>query len=57
MEMIRAGPACCEATIVPAGSIAVVGWLIAGAVLVGLGAVQRRFDRQDAINLESQSLS
>jgi hypothetical protein len=25
--------------------------------LVSLGAVQRRFDRQDAINLESQSLS
>ena len=43
--------------IIPAGSIAVVGWLIAGAALVGLAAVQRRFDRQDAINLESQSLS
>jgi hypothetical protein len=43
--------------IIPAGSIAVVGWLIAGAALVGLAAVQRRFDRQDAINLASQSLS
>jgi hypothetical protein len=43
--------------IIPAGSIAVVGWLIAGAALVVLGYVQRRFDRQDAINVESQLLS
>ena len=44
--------------IIPAGSIAVVGWLIAGAALVGLAALERRLDRQaDAMSLSSQSLS
>ena len=43
--------------IIPAGSIAVVGWLIAGAALFALAQVQRRLDRQDDIALESQSLS
>ena len=31
--------------IIPAGSIAVVGWLVAGAVLVGLAGVDRRLSR------------
>jgi hypothetical protein len=44
--------------IIPAGSIAVVGWLIAGAALVGLAALERRLGRQaDAMSLSSQSLS
>lgn len=43
--------------IIPAGSIVVVDWLIAGAALYVLALVQRRLDRQDDITLESQSLS
>lgn len=31
--------------IIPAGSIAVVGWLVAGAALTGLAFLQRRLDR------------
>jgi hypothetical protein len=31
--------------IIPAGSIAVVGWLAAAAVLVGLTLVEKRLDR------------
>jgi hypothetical protein len=56
-DLVRVRDRNASLAIIPAGSIAVVGWLIAGAALVGLGAVQRRLDRQDAINLESQSLS
>jgi hypothetical protein len=56
-DLVRVQHRNASLAIIPAGSIAVLGWLIAGAALVGLGAVQRRFDRQDAINLESQSLS
>jgi hypothetical protein len=32
--------------IIPAGSIAVVGWLIAAAALTGLGYLEKRLDRQ-----------
>jgi hypothetical protein len=32
--------------IIPAGSIAVVGWLVAAAGLVGLALVEKRLDRQ-----------
>jgi hypothetical protein len=56
-DLVRVQDRNASLAIIPAGSIAVVGWLIAGAALVGLGAVQRRLDRQDSINLESQSLS
>ena len=56
-DVVRVQDRNASLAIIPAGSIAVVGWLIAGVALVGLGAVQRRFDRQDAISLESQSLS
>jgi hypothetical protein len=56
-DLVRVQDRNASLAIIPAGSIAVVGWLIAGAALVGLAAVQRRVDRQDAINLESQSLS
>ncbi len=34
--------------IIPAGSIAVVSWLVTLAVLVGLALIDRRFDRRDA---------
>jgi hypothetical protein len=32
--------------IIPAGSIAVVGWLVAAAALTGLALVDNRLDRQ-----------
>ncbi len=34
--------------IIPAGSIAVVGWLSAGILLVGLAFLDKRLDRRDA---------
>ena len=44
-------------SIIPAGSIAVVGWLVAGAALLGLELLQRRLARQDSMTLDSQSSS
>jgi hypothetical protein len=44
--------------IIPAGSIALVGWLVAGAALMGLTFFERRLARQPEDNsLSSQSLS
>ena len=44
-------------SIIPAGSIAVVGWLVAGAALMGLTFFERRLARQeDDIRVSSQSL-
>ena len=44
--------------IIPAGSIAVVGWLVAGAALMGLAYFERRLVRQsDDIKSSSQSSS
>ncbi|MDT5006160.1 MAG: hypothetical protein QOJ24_3336 [Mycobacterium sp.] len=45
--------------IIPAGSIAVVGWLIAGAALMGLSLFERRLAGQadEPIKLSSQSSS
>ncbi len=45
--------------IIPAGSIAVVGWLVAGAALMAVAFLERRLTRQDDddIKLSSQSLS
>jgi hypothetical protein len=45
--------------IIPAGSIAVVGWLIAGAALMGLSLLERRLVDQtdEPIKLSSQSSS
>ena len=43
--------------IIPAGSIAVAGWLVAGAALMGLAFFERRLARQeDDIRVSSQSL-
>jgi hypothetical protein len=56
-DLVRVQHRNASLAIIPAGSIVVLGWLIASAALVGLATVQRRFDRQDAINLASQSLS
>jgi hypothetical protein len=45
--------------IIPAGSIAVVGWLVAGAAFLGLTFFERRLANQadDPIKLSSQSSS
>jgi hypothetical protein len=54
--------------IIPAGSIAVLGWLIAGTALLVVAVIARRIeeqaindqaaqDQEDAINLSSQSSS
>jgi hypothetical protein len=43
--------------LIPAGSIAVLGWLIAGTLLAGLALLGRRLAAQDAISAESQSSS
>jgi hypothetical protein len=44
--------------IIPAGSIAVVGWLVAGAALMGLMYFERRLARQAGdISVSSHSLS
>ena len=43
--------------VIPAGSIAVLGWVIAGAMLAVLALLARRLDRQDDMSVESQSLS
>jgi hypothetical protein len=56
-DLVRVQDRNASLAIIPAGSIAVVGWLIAGAALIGLGYLQRRLDRQDAITLANQSLS
>jgi hypothetical protein len=39
--------------IIPAGSIAVVGWLVAGAALAGLTAAEKRLGRQVDVNRAS----
>lgn len=43
--------------LIPAGSIAVLGWLIAGLLLAVLAFLGRRVAAQEAISVESQSLS
>ncbi len=40
--------------IIPAGSIAVLGWLIGGVILAGLVQLERRLDRQEDIKADSQ---
>ena len=44
-------------SIIPAASIAIVGWLVAAAALSLLAYLQRRYDRQDSMSLDSQSSS
>jgi hypothetical protein len=56
-DLVRVQHRNASLAIIPAGSIAVVGWLVAAAVLAGLGVIERRLARQRCINLESQSLS
>ena len=57
-DLVRVQDRNAALAIIPAGSIAVVGWLIAGAALMALAYFERRLARQAAdIRLSSQSLS
>ena len=58
-DLVRVQDRNASLAIIPAGSIAVVGWLVAGAALSALAhAAETRHDRQaDAMSLDSQSLS
>jgi hypothetical protein len=57
-DLVRVQDRNAALAIIPAGSIAVVGWLVAGAALMGLAYFERRLARQaDDIKSSSQSLS
>ena len=57
-DLVRVQDRNAALAIIPAGSIAVVGWLVAWAALIGLAYFERRLARQAAdIRLSSQSLS
>ncbi|WP_235678062.1 DUF3592 domain-containing protein [Mycolicibacterium sarraceniae] len=55
-DLVRVQHRTAALAIIPAGSTAVVAWLIAGLVLAGLVSLERRLDQVD-INLDSQLLS
>lgn len=55
-DLVRVQDRNAALAIIPAGSIAVVGWLVAGAALMGLASFERRLARQDEdIKVSSQS--
>lgn len=56
-DLVRVQDRDASLSIIPAGSIAVVAWLVAGAALIGLGRLQRKLGRQEPMTLESQSSS
>ena len=56
-DLVRVQDRNASLAIIPAASIAVLGWLAAAAALAGLAYLQRRLNRQDSINLDSQALS
>ncbi|WP_242455838.1 DUF3592 domain-containing protein [Mycolicibacterium sp. P1-18] len=56
-DLVRVQDRNASLAIIPAASIAVVGWLVAAAALSGLAVLQRRLNRQDSITLVSQSSS
>lgn len=45
-NLVRVQHRTAKLAIIPAGSIAVVGWLIAAATLTGLAVIDKRLDRQ-----------
>ena len=54
-DLVRVQHRNASLAIIPAGSIAVVGWMIAGAALIGLAVLQERLAGQtEAISLDSQ---
>jgi hypothetical protein len=57
-DLVRVQDRNASLAIIPAGSIAVVGWLIAGAALMGLAYLERRVEHQvEDSRLSSQPLS
>ncbi|OPX10507.1 DUF3592 domain-containing protein [Mycobacterium sp. AT1] len=56
-DLVRVQDRNASLAIIPAASIAVLGWLAAAAILSGLAVLQRRLDRQDSMTLVSQSSS
>ena len=60
-DLVRVQDRNASLAIIPAGSIAVVGWLVAAAALAGVGLLERRRNRAEAVricmSLFSQSLS
>lgn len=46
-DLVRVQDRNASLAIIPAGSIAVVSWLVAGAALVGLAYLQKRLERED----------
>ncbi|WP_370369938.1 DUF3592 domain-containing protein [Mycolicibacterium sp. CH28] len=55
-DLVRVQHRTAALAVIPAGSIAVVGWLAGGVVLAALGLAERRLN-QDDISLDSQLLS
>jgi hypothetical protein len=53
-DLVRVQGRNASLSIIPAGSIAAVGWLVAGVALLGLGWLQRRRARHDPMTLDSQ---
>jgi hypothetical protein len=47
-DLVRVQDRNASLAIIPAGSIAVVGWLIAGAALLAVTLIERRMDRETA---------
>jgi hypothetical protein len=47
-DLVRVQDRDASLAIIPAGSIAVVGWLIAGAALFGVTVIERRISRREA---------
>jgi len=56
-DLVRVQDRNASLAIIPAASIAVLGWLAAAASLGGLAVLQRRLDRQDSMTLVSQPSS
>lgn len=58
-DLVRVRDRNASLAIIPAGSIAVVGWLVAGVALAGLALLQKRLDRRQIADksLASQLLS
>ena len=56
-DLVRVQDRNASLAIIPAASIAVLGWLAAAAILSGLAVLQRRLNRQDSMTLVSQSSS
>lgn len=46
-DLVRVQDRNASLAIIPAGSIVVVGWLVAGVALVGLAYLQKRLERED----------